>query len=68
MIPKIIHQIWWNIGNGNLPDNYVKYSNKWKERYPDFEYKLWNQGDCMKLIKKNIIGLFLENIKVRFIY
>lgn len=39
MIPKIIHQVW--VGDKPIPDHQLEWIEKWKELYPDFEYKLW---------------------------
>ena len=41
-IPKKIHQIW--LGE-ELPEEYKKYGETWKEYHPDWEYKLWTDVD-----------------------
>jgi mannosyltransferase OCH1-like enzyme len=41
-IPKIIHQIW--IG-GKLPEKYLPLQKSWKEKHPDWEYRLWTDAD-----------------------
>ena len=50
-IPKIIHQIW--IGPRPPP---IKLMNTWKEKHPDFEYKIWNEenlkGESLELWDK----------------
>ncbi len=38
-IPKIIHQIW--IGDRKIPSKLQKYQISWKEKNPNWEYKLW---------------------------
>ena len=43
MIPKIIHQMW--IGPKPPP---IKLMNTWKEKNPDYEYILWNEGEIEK--------------------
>jgi inositol phosphorylceramide mannosyltransferase catalytic subunit len=41
-IPKIIHQIW--IG-GPIPEKYNGIRKTWKEKNPDWEYRLWTDAD-----------------------
>lgn len=41
-IPKKIHQIW--LGS-SLPNEYYKLTQTWKEKNPDYEYKLWTDKD-----------------------
>jgi mannosyltransferase OCH1-like enzyme len=41
-VPKIIHQIW--IGK-EVPKEFADYINSWKEKHPDWEYRLWTQHD-----------------------
>lgn len=41
-IPKIIHQIW--IG-GKLPEKYLPLQKSWREKHPDWEYRLWTDAD-----------------------
>jgi mannosyltransferase OCH1-like enzyme len=41
-IPKVIHQIW--IG-GPLPEKYKGLQKTWKEKNPDWEYRLWTDAD-----------------------
>lgn len=45
-IPKIIHQIW--IGNKENP--YIEYMNSWKEKNPDWEYRLWTNEDLKDIV------------------
>lgn len=42
-IPKIIHQIW--IGEKQLPEKLKVLMKSWKEKHPDWEYKLWSNQD-----------------------
>lgn len=53
MIPKIIHQIW--VG-GPLPDKYEKFISTWKEKHPNWQYKLWLDKDIdeLRLINRKI--------------
>jgi mannosyltransferase OCH1-like enzyme len=49
-IPKKIHQIW--LGSP-FPDKYKKWANTWRDMNPDWEYRLWTEGDLDEL---NIIN------------
>jgi len=51
MIPKIIHQIW--IGSAAIPPEYLEFSSKWREMYPDFEYILW---DDARIMNQNLLS------------
>ena len=44
-IPKIIHQMWI----GKNPNPFVKEMQDWKEKNPDYEYKLWTDDNIPKL-------------------
>jgi mannosyltransferase OCH1-like enzyme len=41
MIPKIIHQIYWDFyGNDKeIPKKWKNYHNTWKKKFPEPEYK-----------------------------
>ena len=41
MIPQIIHQIWSGIDEP-LPETAQILGDTWKQDYPDWEYKVWN--------------------------
>ncbi len=41
MIPKIIHYCWF--GGKEIPAEYQKYINNWKQLMPDYTFKLWNE-------------------------
>ena len=43
MIPKKIHQVW--LGDKEPPAQSLEWANQWKEKHPDFEYKLWREND-----------------------
>lgn len=47
-IPKIIHQIW--LGNKYKPP--IEWMQTWKEKHPDWEYKLWTDEDVKNLPMK----------------
>ena len=51
MIPKIIHQIWWQ-GKDNIPESYPNYCKSWKDKNPDFKYMFWNDKKIIELIKE----------------
>ena len=54
MIPKIIHQIFFNIQNKELTDIDVFYRSHLNcSNQQGFEYILWNEKDCKKLIKED---------------
>jgi mannosyltransferase OCH1-like enzyme len=41
---KIIHQIWFNLGNGsNVPKKYKIYQDTWKKHHPKWKYILWDE-------------------------
>jgi len=43
-IPRIIHQIWFDCGNGaEVPQKYHSYQESWKRHNPHYEYILWNE-------------------------
>ena len=42
LIPKKIHQIW--IG-GEVPEKFKALMQTWKEKHPDWEYRLWTDKD-----------------------
>lgn len=41
-IPKIIHQIW--LGSP-FPERYKRWQKTWKDKHPDWQYKLWTDSD-----------------------
>ena len=43
MIPKIIHYCWF--GHGEMPDLALRCIESWHKYMPDYEYKLWNEGN-----------------------
>lgn len=42
-IPKIIHQIW--VGKKQMHPECIKAMDTWKQKHPDWEYKLWTDED-----------------------
>jgi mannosyltransferase OCH1-like enzyme len=53
-IPKIIHQVWFDMGNGpNVPDKYKKANDskkQWMRESDGWEYRLWNEMDAIDLL------------------
>ena len=47
-IPKIIHQTW---KSKDIPDKYKDFVNSWKKLHPDWEYRLYDDEDCLQLVK-----------------
>ena len=43
MIPKIIHYCWF--GNNPLPQLAIKCINSWKQYFPEYEIKEWNENN-----------------------
>ncbi len=43
MIPKIVHYIWF--GRNPYPEDVVRCINTWKEKLPDYEFRLWNEDN-----------------------
>lgn len=61
MIPKIIHQIYWDFSNNNkpIPEKWKEMSNILQKNHIDFEYKLWNDKTCFELLQ-NHYSWFLD--------
>ena len=49
MIPKIIHQTW---KTKNLPVDFKNYSSAWKNLHPTWDYRLYDDNDCLFIVKK----------------
>lgn len=52
MIPKIIHQIWFQ-GLSELPNKYLTNIEKNKSFNPGWEYKFWDETSIYDLVKQN---------------
>jgi len=50
-IPKKIHQIWLG---GDIPDKYRRLISTWREKNPDWEYRLWTDSDIENFGLSNI--------------
>ena len=63
MIPKIIHQIYWDFygNNKDIPKKWKSYHQSWKDKFPEPEYQhiLWDYDKSKDLIEKEY-NWFLE--------
>lgn len=55
MIPKIIHQIYWDFSgtNKSIPEKWLESSYSFKKKNPNWDYKLWNKKDAYNLIEQH---------------
>jgi inositol phosphorylceramide mannosyltransferase catalytic subunit len=67
MIPKKIHQIYFDFYNKTFEENklFVESANSFKAKNNSYEYKLWNEKDCEELINNNFpeYYTFYKNMK-----
>jgi mannosyltransferase OCH1-like enzyme len=62
LLPRIIHQIWWDLGSGPNPGIVFQPAiQSWKQLHPNWQYKLWNKEECYELIKE-VLGNQTEEI------
>ena len=56
MIPKIIHQIYFNLHNKEIEEIplFKKSSDKVQELHPDYKYILWTEEACDNLVKEKL--------------
>jgi hypothetical protein len=47
MIPRIIHRVW--LGSEPMPDDFRRYGETWREHHPDWEMRLWTDGNLPEL-------------------
>jgi len=53
-IPKIIHQVYFNLSNRKLEEIDIFYnSHKIAKKQKGFEYKLWTEESCLNLVKND---------------
>jgi mannosyltransferase OCH1-like enzyme len=53
-IPKIIHQIWFDLGKGaQVPEKYNQFRESWKACHPDAECILWTREKADKFLLKH---------------
>ena len=50
MIPKLIHQIWWQ-GKKNIPKTYPNYCQSWKDKNKNFKFMFWDETKIRKLLE-----------------
>lgn len=55
MIPKIFHQTW---KDRNLPEDFKRWSETWKQMNPGYIYKFYTDKDIYKFIYKNYNSYF----------
>ena len=55
MIPKIIHQVYWDFSGKNNapPKEWLEYSKTIQKHNSNWEYKLWDYDSCINLLKKH---------------
>ena len=63
MIPKIIHYCW--LSNDPIPEKLQEYMQSWKEKLPDYEFKLWN-FDCFDINSSQWVKEAFEAKKYAF--
>lgn len=63
MIPKIIHYCW--LSSDPYPDDLQKWMQTWKEKLPDYEFRLWNFSNFDKKLSLWVRQAF-ENKKYAF--
>jgi len=54
-IPRIIHQTW---KSKDLPEEFQTYQRSWLEHHPDWEYRFYDDNDCLCFVKENYPDLF----------
>lgn len=55
MIPKILHQIWFN---GSPPEPFIYFSQHLRELHPNWEYKLWTLDNMPELANQEAFNWF----------
>lgn len=68
MIPKIIHQIYFNLYDKEIEDIplFQKSSQVIQELNPEYEYKLWDEKECSELIKNQLPQYYDFYVSMRF--
>lgn len=61
MIPKIIHQIWFNMP---LPVRYEQFRQTWLKHHPKWEYRLWTSANLPGMTNRHIFDQ-LKNYAAR---
>tara|TARA_R110002020_G_scaffold56888_3_gene156966 strand:+ start:460 stop:1158 length:699 start_codon:yes stop_codon:yes gene_type:complete len=66
MIPKKIHQIFFNWGKPiNEIELFKKSIETLKKENPEFEHKLWNEDECLEMVKNNFPEYLYFYLKLR---
>lgn len=65
MIPKIIHQIWFQ-GKSNCPQ--LDNCKTWKDKHPDYEYMFWDEPMMKELIKTKYLYLYEKWCNYRYMH
>ena len=68
MIPKIIHQIYFNLHDKKIEEIplFKTSSERIQKMYPDFEYKIWNEESCSLLVKTELPEYFKFYTNLRY--
>ena len=53
MIPKVIHQIFYPFYFKEMPEQWVKNIQVWKNMHPSFQHKLWGYDESLEFLKQN---------------
>jgi mannosyltransferase OCH1-like enzyme len=61
MIPKLVHQIWYQ--GEKVPDKYVNWKKTWKEKNPNYDYILWDESAMLKILERPEWNWFLPTWK-----
>jgi hypothetical protein len=51
MIPRIIHQIWWQ-GAGAIPQRYLHFRQGWMRHHPGWQFEYWDEQRCRALMRE----------------
>jgi mannosyltransferase OCH1-like enzyme len=58
-IPRIIHQVWFDIGNGKtVPKRFDRHCESWRKFHSSYEFRLWSKEDADKFIKEKYNHLY----------
>jgi hypothetical protein len=55
VIPRIIHQIWWQ-GVEKLPAQYQRYRQGWMRLHPDWRFEFWDEPRCRAFMRNHYPG------------
>jgi mannosyltransferase OCH1-like enzyme len=64
---NIIHQIWFDLGNGSeVPLKYVNYQKSWINLHPNWKYVLWNENSGNELMLKSYPQFYDLYLNVKY--